>query len=276
LVPVLFAAGCGDGGLTSPGAVATTTTQLTLADPVSSELVVKGPGGCVEARSLPGVIAWSIENVPADARFLKAYAHDEEPTCEPTASELRTENDHLRIASTGLTSATAEYDVFAFDCGREQINISMQVGTSEPQVIVALIVYHEAKVCPSSAAPPAVSPGTPPPGVCNAPQPPSFAGSGSVNISQRSGDWSARVDASFTVTNFTGRVGIYWRNSGSAFMKTSRAVSGSCGRTEAGSLSWSSAWVNPSHGHVNGNARYSLVFYTGSDGQPSIVWERRL
>jgi hypothetical protein len=280
VAPLLVAAGCSNGAITVPGAVPAATATLTsgtLAETVSSELLIKGPAGCVDAASLPAVLAWSMDNVPADAHFLKAYAHDEEPTCDPTSSELRTQNDHLRITSTGISSALAEYDVFAFDCGREQINISMQVGTSAPQVIVALVVYHEGRVCPPPAtSPPAPTPGTPPPAVCDVQPPPSFAGSGSVNIAQRSGDWSARVDASYTVTNFTGRVGIYWRNSGSAFMKTSRSIGVSCGRGDSGSLSWSSAWVNPSHGHVNANARYSIVFYTGSDTQPSIVWERRL
>jgi hypothetical protein len=283
VAPLLFAAGCANSAITAPGAVPAGTATLAstaLDETVSSELLIKGPSGCVEAASLSAVIAWSIDNVPADARFLKAYAHDEEPTCEPTSSELRTENDHLRIASTGVSSALAEYDVFAFDCGRQQINISMQVGTSEPQVIVALIVYHEGSVCPPPApappSPPATAPAPASPAACNLPLVPSFSGAGSVEFAERPGARQARVNASYVVTNFTGRVGVYWRNGGSTFMKASYGISVACGQTVPGSLHWSSAWVSASHGHVNSEARYSIVFYTGSDGHPTIVWERGL
>ena len=221
------------------------------------------------AATLPAVIAWTIENVPPDGRFLKAYHHDEKPTCEPTESERRTQNDHLRVFTTGPATARAEYEVFAYNCGRQQVDISIQIGSSDPELLVALVIYHQGKVCRP--------PPPPPPPSCEELHPRVLSGSGAVTIAQnQSGQKQARVNASFSVGNFAGRVGIYWRNNGFTYMKTSQAVNVPCGQHSSGSLSWSSAWVSPSHGHVNSSARYFLVFYTGSGSNPSIVWEREL
>jgi hypothetical protein len=282
-IVILSGAGCGDGSVSSPSSVppiiATATPPGPAADPAPQGLTVGGPQGCASAAALPSVVTWAIDNVPEGARFLKAYHHDEEPTCDPTDAERRTENDHLRVVTTGPTSARGEYEVFAYDCGRQQVNISMQVGTEPPQVIVALIIYHEGRTCPGAAspAPAPPAPGGPLPPAAPACEVRTFSGSGSVVIAQRSsGQRQATVSASYSAGNFTGRAGIHWRNNGSTYMKTSQAVNAPCGQPRSGSLSWVSEWVNATHGHVNSGAAYYLVFYTGSDGNPAIVWERRL
>jgi hypothetical protein len=279
--------GCAEGTVVSPGASMSIVAPSPTAEPApspSSAVTVSGPRGCVDAATLPRVIAWTIENVPPNARFLKAYHHDEEPTCEPTESERRTENDHLRVISTGPTTARAEYDVFTYGCGRQQVDISIQIGTAEPQLLVGMVIYHRGQVC-SPPPPPAPPPPPPPPPApplpptvpCDVQHPRELSGSGSVTIAQnQSQQKQARVSASYRAGNFTGRVGIYWRNNGSTYMKTSRAVNVPCGQQGSGALSWSSDWVSPSHGHVNSGARYYLVFYTGSDSSPNIVWERQL
>jgi hypothetical protein len=283
----LASTGCGGEGLVSPSAlppVAAAAAPGPIVDPAFPGLSISGPQGCVRADSLPAVIAWTFANVPPDSRFLKAYHHDEEPSCEPTDSERRTENDHLRVTFTDATTALGEYEVFAYDCGRQLINVSIQTGANEPQGLIALVIYHDGKPCAANVTPPA-SPPPPEPPPSTPPSPPScdtrtFSGSGSVWIADKKSGQNvvkqATVSASYNVGNFSGRVGIYWRNSGSTYMKTSQSVSVPCGQTRSGSLSWSSDWVSPSHGHVNSGARYYLVFYTGSDSHPSIVWERQL
>ena len=133
---LLLAAGCSKQSPMTPtpttesGAPATTTEPQddTAEQQEESRVegyVVTGPRGCVEAKTLPRVVRWTIQNVPADARVVKAYAYDDSVNCYPTIDNLRTQNDHLRWRVVGSTMFV-EFDRDTFVCkGRQQVDIEI-------------------------------------------------------------------------------------------------------------------------------------------------------
>lgn len=123
----------------------------TVDPPAPPALVITGPSGCIEARTAPRVLTWTIAHLPPQPRVQKAYAHDDEASCRPTLGELRTQNDHLRVVGDRV-----EFDRDTFSCGRAQVDVDINGA-----LVIGVVVRY-----PADCVPPPPPPPPPPPKPC--------------------------------------------------------------------------------------------------------------
>lgn len=134
----LFASACGDGPVTpSPGPNDNSPLKTPVASPppvitpspppVTSSSRITGPLGCLDAKTLPPTITWTIKNVPLNAKIDKAYAQDDTAGCGATIENLITQNDHLRFGRETPTSPdlSVRFDRDTYHCGHAQVDISI-------------------------------------------------------------------------------------------------------------------------------------------------------